>query len=200
LDKGAGRKGNEADDEGEDSEAEIEEQEQEIQLLREQVEQARKARERDEAVQKKLARDRRREAIALERAALLESLNGSGASLSKQESSVRPKHVKSTSRLKSSLPPESLDRINDHQSQSRSRVRGVHDQLSPRGAGKPGLTIDGIRALPGLAQYVETLVEGELAKVPSLAHPPQAGVGLSNPRQVVIDGSDVDCEEEYLGG
>ena len=63
-----------ADDEGVDSESELEKQEEEVKRLGAQVELSNQQKEKEETLRKKLTRDRRREALAAERASLLDSL------------------------------------------------------------------------------------------------------------------------------
>ena len=64
--------------------------------------------------------------------------------------------------------------------------------------GHHSLTIDGIRALPGLAEIVENMVEEELAKIPSLARPQATAPREPNYKKVVVEESETDMEEEHL--
>ena len=180
-----------ADDEGVDSESELEKQEEEVMRLRAQVELSNKQKEKEETLRKKLTRDRRREALAAERASLLDSLKvPSKAPDVSVKSKIAPKPS-------SRLLPSSIHNISSHQSQVRSGVTARAHQ-AVEDTGHNSLTIDGIRALPGLAEIVENMVEEELAKIPSLARPHAAGPREPNYKKVVVEESETDMEDEHL--
>ena len=112
---------------------------------------------------------------------MLASLKGSNKPQLSEQSRLVPK-------ARDHLSSSSIRNIDNHQAKARSAGR----KDPPKAAEVSQLTIDGIRALPGLAEIVENLVEEELSKVPSLARPLATGS-----RKVVID-SETDLEEEIL--